>query len=80
MSVTFEGQPLDYVEQVARIERAQEETRKFAAEQHKLTAEAAKLTRDRTLAPTTLFLTSVGIVLTSLGSGFIGGLLTHYLH
>lgn len=42
---------LDLQEQVARIERAQEETRKFAAEQHKLTAEAAKLNRDRFWVP-----------------------------
>lgn len=43
---------------IARIERAQAETRKFVAEQNKLnaeqsklSAEASKLTRDRNLAP-----------------------------
>lgn len=33
----------DIREQIARIDRAREETLKFTAEQHKLTAEAAKL-------------------------------------
>ena len=42
---------LDIQEQIARIERAQEETRKFAAEQHKLMAEAQKLNRDRFWVP-----------------------------
>lgn len=42
---------LNLAEQVARIERAQEETRKFVAEQHKLMAEGNKLNRDRWLAP-----------------------------
>jgi hypothetical protein len=42
---------LDRNEQVARIERMQEETRKFSAEQHKLAAEAAKLRMDRYIAP-----------------------------
>ena len=37
---------LDLAELVARIERQQEETRKFVAEQHKLMAEAKKLGRD----------------------------------
>lgn len=34
---------LNIAELVARIERQQEETRKFVSEQHKLTAEANKL-------------------------------------
>lgn len=42
---------LNLAEQVARIERSQEETRKFVAEQHKLTAEASKLNRDRFWVP-----------------------------
>jgi hypothetical protein len=37
---------LDLADLVSRIERQQEETRKFAAEQHKLTAEAKKFGRD----------------------------------
>jgi cytoskeletal protein RodZ len=37
---------LDLDELVARIERQQEETRKFVAEQHKLMAEAKKFGRD----------------------------------
>ena len=43
MSATQPGPTLDIVEQIARIMRAQEKTRKFAEEQHKLAAEAAKL-------------------------------------
>jgi uncharacterized protein (UPF0335 family) len=37
---------LDIDELIARIERQQEETRKFVAEQHKLMAEARKFGRD----------------------------------
>jgi hypothetical protein len=50
---------LDIREQIARIDRAREETLKFTAEQHKLTAEAAKLGRDRLLAP---WLAIVGLI------------------
>lgn len=42
---------LDWREQIARIDRAQAETRKFVAERDKLLAEAGKLNRDRGLAP-----------------------------
>ena len=42
---------VDQEEQLARIQRMQEETRKFVSEQHKLQAEAAKLIRDRDIAP-----------------------------
>jgi hypothetical protein len=42
---------IDIEEQIARIQRMQEETRKFVSEQHQLQAEAAKLARDRDLAP-----------------------------
>lgn len=41
----------DIQEQIERISRSQEETRKFVAEQHKLQAEAMKMSRDRDLAP-----------------------------
>lgn len=59
MSATVDyAERLTLAEQVARIERQQEETRKFVAEQHKLTAEASKLAaeamklqRDTRLAP-----------------------------
>lgn len=37
---------LDLAELVSRIERQQEETRKFVAEQHKLSAEGRKFNRD----------------------------------
>ncbi len=45
MSTTTADYPerLNLAEQVARIERSQEETRKFVAEQHKLMAEQSKL-------------------------------------
>lgn len=39
--------PLDLQEQVARIDRAQAETRKFSAEQNKLTEEALKFRNER---------------------------------
>ncbi len=42
---------LDLHEIVARIDRAQAETRKFIAEHDKLAAEAAKFRRERFLAP-----------------------------
>lgn len=45
MSASMADYPerLNLAEQVARIERSQEETRKFVAEQHKLMAEQSKL-------------------------------------
>ena len=62
---------LNLAELVARIERQQEETRKFVAEQHKLTAEAAKLAseaakldRDRNLSPWLAFGAAAGGVVT----------------
>lgn len=55
--------PLDIQEQVARIERSQEETRKFVAEQHKLIAEAAKLERDRRMAPIIVGATTFGALI-----------------
>ena len=62
MSATI-VRPLDLQEQVARIERAQEETRKFVAEQHKLIAESAKLERDRRLAPIVITATTLGAII-----------------
>ena len=53
---------LDLKEQIARIERAQAETRKFAAEQNKLAAEAAKLGRDRWLAPVVVVFSGIGAI------------------
>lgn len=46
--------------ELASLLRMQEETRKFAAEQHKLTAEAAKLSRDRDLSAWQLIFTGMG--------------------
>ncbi|MBH5372203.1 hypothetical protein [Bradyrhizobium glycinis] len=46
-----EATTMDQQDQVARIERMQEETRKFVAEQHNLMAERGKLSRDMVLAP-----------------------------
>ena len=73
MSATT-ASPLDIQEQVARIERAQEETRKFVAEQHKLIAEAAKLERDRRLAPIILISGTVAALIAA-GIGVIAKLL-----
>jgi hypothetical protein len=55
---------LNLAEQIARIDRAQEETRKFVAEQHKLTAEASKLNRDRFLAPALALAATLGAIAT----------------
>jgi hypothetical protein len=55
---------LDIREQIARIDRAREETLKFTAEQHKLTAEAAKLGPDRLLAPWLAIVGLIGGVIT----------------
>ncbi len=62
MSDASDRAALDFREQITRIDRSIEETRKFTAEAHKLTAEAAKLERDRWWTPW------VGI------GGLIGGL------
>ena len=69
---------LDLAELVARIERQQEETRKFIAEQHKLAAErdklaaeALKLHRDRVLAPWQVAVVTLGGL-----AALVGGLLT----
>ena len=66
-------QQLDLREQLARIDRAQEETRKFVAEQHKLDAEAMKLQRDRSFLPWTVAATllGAGAALFAAGAGFI---------
>ncbi|WP_316219052.1 hypothetical protein [Bradyrhizobium sp. SZCCHNR2026] len=63
---------MDQQEQIARIERAQEETRKFAAEQHKLSAETRKITRDTNLAPWQLVLSAMtaGAALFGAGAAF----------
>jgi hypothetical protein len=60
---------LDYEEQLAQVRRAQEETRKFVAEQHKLMAEASKLDVERVIYPYALVLGFVGAIL--------GALLSH---
>jgi len=69
---------LDLSDLVARIERQQEETRKFVAEQHKLeaerdklAAEARKLNRDRALAPWQVAVVTMGGI-----AALAGGLLT----
>ncbi len=75
MSATTE---FDLEEQLARIRRSNEETRKFVAEQHKLmekagklTAEAAKLNRDRKLAPLVLLGTFWAALIGALVSLFV---------
>jgi hypothetical protein len=64
---------LDLREQIARIDRAQEETRKFVSEQRKLDAEALKLGRDRAFLPWTVAATllGAGAALFAAGAGFI---------
>lgn len=64
---------LDMAEQVTRIERQQEETRKFVAEQHKLLAEREKLSaegrkydRDLWIAMATICITGLGVIITLL--------------
>ena len=61
------AESVELKERLAQIDRAQEETRKFAQEQHKLVqealkfgAEAAKLQRDRGLAPWQIVVTAMG--------------------
>lgn len=70
---------LDLAELVARIERQQEEVRKFVAEREKLMAERDKLSaegrkfdRDRWLAPMLAIVTAVSAVVTA--SAFVGKL------
>lgn len=53
---------LDIQEQIARIERAQEETRKFAAE-------TRKVRRDYSLAPVTLVIAAMGAGAALFGAG-----------
>ena len=62
---------LNLAELVSRIERQQEETRKFVSEQHKLesesgklASEARKLDRDRYLAPWLAIIGIIGGVIT----------------
>ena len=50
MSASASG-GLDLQEQIARIDRAQAETRKFVAEQNKLASEQAKMDRERFALP-----------------------------
>ncbi len=50
-------------ETISRIERQQEETRKFVAEQHKLMAEDNKFNRDKWIVPLTAVLSVFGIIL-----------------
>ncbi len=68
MSATAPKPPtlLDLEEQIARIQRSGEETRKFVAEQHKLMAEGDKLRRDRFLAPVLVAAAVSGAVATLL--------------
>ncbi|MDI2072455.1 hypothetical protein ABIF68_006160 [Bradyrhizobium japonicum] len=68
-----EATTMDQQEQVARIERMQEETRKFVAEQHKLMAERGKLSRDIVLAPWQLVVTTLtaGAALFGAGAAFM---------
>jgi hypothetical protein len=50
-------------EMIFRIERQQEATRKFVAEQHKLMAEGAKFNREVWIVPLTAAFTVLGAIL-----------------
>ncbi len=71
MSATTPQPTLDIQEQIARIQRSQEETNKFVAEQHKLMAEGDKYRRDRFLAP---------VLVAAAVSGAVATLLPTLLH
>ena len=72
----------DYAQQLADIERAIAETRKygeetknFTAEQNKLNAEALKLERERSLAPIVIPSSVLSFIL----GGTVVALITHFL-
>ena len=70
MSATMTDYPerLNLAEQVARIERSQEETRKFVAEQHKLMAEQGKLLAETMNLRVSRFVTPTAAVVAALGA------------
>ena len=61
----------DEREQIARIDRALEETHKFVAEQHKLMAEADKLRREWKFYPLVLLATGMAA-----GGGLVAAVAT----
>jgi hypothetical protein len=60
---------MDLQEQVAGIERAQAETRKFVAESNELTAEMFKLALEHMLAPRQVAAASVAATAALIGAG-----------
>lgn len=71
MNASASGGILDLQEQIARIDRAQAETRRFAAEQTALSAEADKLRRGRDLAPVQIVLTAMAAGAALFGAGAV---------
>lgn len=65
---------LDLQEQIARIDQAQAETRKFAAEQQKLIEESLKLARERVWFP---WLQLLALVASSAGIAAVVARLLH---
>ncbi len=59
---------LDLAEQVARVERSQEKTRKFVAEQHKLMAEQSKLPAETVTLRVSHFVTPTAAVVATIGA------------
>ena len=70
MSTTFADYPgrLNLAEQVARIERSQEETRKFVAEQHKLMVKQNKLLAEAGNLRVSRFVTPTAAVIAALAA------------
>ncbi len=58
--IAADREHLDLAEQIGRIDRMREETRKFSAEQNKLAEEAGKLRREKWVVPLTAFVTVLG--------------------
>ncbi len=70
MSATIADHPerLNLAEQVARVERSQEETRKFVAEQHKLITEQSKLLAETVPLRVSRFVTPTAVVVAAIGA------------
>lgn len=76
MPETQTSENYDVREQLTRIDRAIEETRKFSAESRKLAEEASKIRVERYLAPVLALGTIIGGAITAL----VAAILAHRLH
>ena len=69
MTGTYDQDPLDLAEQLARVRRAQTESDRFHAEQRRIIVEAQeKYDRDRWLAPVLATVTAIGAVVAAVAS------------